>query len=61
MFKIMTILKSSKYSKTTAELMFTTQKGNTCSRPWTTCFVFDWKYPFWENFSLSGNLVLGLI
>ena len=56
----MAILKSSKYSKTTAELTFTTQKANTCSRPWTTCFVFDWKYPFWENFSLSWNLVLGL-
>ena len=61
MFKIMTILRSSKYSKTTAELTFTTQKANTCSRPWTNCFVFDWKYPFWENFSLSWNLVLGLI
>ena len=66
MFK-MRFLRSSKYSKTTVELTFTTQKANTCS-PWTDCSVFEWKYPFWVNLiqkpkivSLSWNLVLRLI
>ena len=56
MFKIMRFLRSLKCSKTTIELMF------------TTCSVFDWKYPFWVNlvrklkiFSSSWNLVLRLI
>ena len=53
--------------KTTVELMFTTQKANTCS-PWTACSVFDWKYLFWvnlipklKNISLSWNFVPRLI
>ena len=41
----MRFLRSSKCSKTTAELTFTTQKANTCC-PWTACSVFDWKYAF---------------
>ena len=49
MFKMMRFLRSSKCSKTIIKLTFTTQKANTCS-PWTTCSVFDWKYPFWVNF-----------
>ena len=67
MFKITRFLRSSKCSKTTVELTFTTQKANTCS-PWTACSVFDWKYPFWVHLvqklkfiSLSWNLVLELI
>ena len=47
-FKIMRFLRSSKCSKTSAELTFTAQKANACS-PWTACSVFDWKYPFWAN------------
>ena len=48
MFKIMRFLRSSKCSKTTVELTFTTQKANACS-PWNDCSVLDWKYPFWVN------------
>ena len=65
--KIMRFLRSSKCSKTTVELTFTTQKASACS-PWTACSVFDWKYPFWVNWvqklkiiSLSWILVLRLI
>ena len=67
MLKRMRFLRSSKCSKTTVELKFTKQKANACS-PWTSCSVFDWKYPFWEKFgqklkiiSLGWNLVLRLI
>ena len=49
----MRFLRSSKCSKTTVELTFTTQKANACS-PWTACSVFDWEYLFWVN--LSKNL-----
>ena len=45
MIKIMRFLRSLKYSKTSIELKFTTQKAETCS-PWTACSVFDWKYRF---------------
>ena len=48
MFKILRFLRSSKCSKTTVELTFTTQKANACS-PWTGCSVFGWKYHFWVN------------
>ena len=68
MFQIMRFLRSSKCSKTTVGLTFTTLKANACSHPWTTCSVFNWKYPFWVNLvqklkiiSLSRNLVLRLI
>ena len=44
----MRFLRSSKCSKTTVELTFTTQKAYASSRPWTVS-VFDWKYPFWVN------------
>ena len=44
----MRFLRSSKCSKTTVELTFTTQKVNACS-PWIACSVFDWKYPFGLN------------
>ena len=60
-------LRSSKCSKTTVELMFTTQKENVCS-PWTACSVFKWKYLFWVKLvqklkiiSLSWNLASRLI
>ena len=66
-FKIMRSLRSSKYLKTKAELMFTTQKANACSH-WTACSVFNWKYLFWVNLaqkleiiSLSWNFVPRLI
>ena len=36
-------LRSSGCLKTTVELIFTTQKANTCST-WNACSVFDWKY-----------------
>ena len=42
MFKIMIFLRSSKFSKETVELTFTTQKSNAYS-PWTACSVSDWK------------------
>ena len=49
MFKIVIFLRSSKFSKETVELTFTTQKSNACS-PWTACSVSDWKYLFWGKF-----------
>ena len=45
----MKILRSSKCSKATVDLKFTTQKASACSR-WTACSVFDWKYPFLGKF-----------
>ena len=45
----MRVLRSSKCSKATFELTFTTQKANACS-PWTACSIYDWKYPFWGKF-----------
>ena len=64
----MRFLRSSKCSKTTVELMFTTKEANACSCPWTAYFVFDWKFPFWVNLvqnlkivSFSRNLVYRLI
>ena len=64
----MIFLRSSKCSKTTVELMFTTEKANASSCPQTACFVFERKYPFWVNLlqkpkivSLSQNLVHRLI
>ena len=48
MFKIMGSSRSSKCSKITVELTFTTQKANVCS-PLTACSFFDWKYIFWVN------------
>ena len=65
MFKMIRFLRSSKCSKATVTLTFNIT--NACS-PWTTCSVFDWKYPFWVNLvqklnilSLSWNLVFRLI
>ena len=53
MFKII-FSRSSKCSKTTVALTFSTQKANACSTqkanacsPWTDCSVFDRKYPSW--------------
>ena len=63
----MRFLGSSKCLKTTVELIFTTQKANTCS-PWTACSAFNWKYLFWVNLvqkleiiSLNWNFVPRLI
>ena len=56
-FIIMRFLRSLKCSKTTFELMFTTQKSNACS-PWTGCFVFDWKYTFLVNMVKTENCQL---
>ena len=50
----MRFLISTKCSKTIVELTFTKQKINACS-PWIVCSVFDWKYPFWENFVNTEN------
>ena len=41
-------LRSLKCSKTAIELTFTTQKEHAYS-PWTSCSVFNWKYPFGVN------------
>ena len=49
MFKIIRSLRSSKCSKTTVELPFTTQKANARS-PWIACSVFNRKYLFWGKF-----------
>ena len=52
----MRFLRSLKRSKTRVELTFTKQKRN-ASSPWTACFVFDWKYPFWVNMVQKLNLL----
>ena len=66
MFKIMRPLRSLKYLKT-VELIFITQKANAW-RPWTVCFVFNWKYLFWlklvqklKVISLTSNFIHILI
>ena len=53
---MMRSLRSSKSLKTTVELMFTTQKANTCS-PWTACSVFHWKYLFWVNLTQKLKII----
>ena len=45
----MRLLRSSKCSKITVELTFTTQKANACN-PWTDCSVFGWNIPFLGKF-----------
>ena len=52
----MTFLRSSKFSKTTVELTFTTQKANACSSR-TACSVFDWKYLFWGKIGPKTQIV----
>ena len=61
LFKITRFLWSLKFSKTTVELTFTTQKANAWS-PWTGCSIFPWKYPFWLNLVQKlSNLTLRVI
>ena len=55
--QIMRSMRSSKYLKTTVELMFTTQKAYAAFSPRTACSVFHWKYLFWVNLAQKLKII----